>query len=278
MYETLKRFHERPAPFSRYTTDILWTDPHISERMLRFHLDDSNDLASRRPAVIDGIVDWIDRHVGLAGKRVCDIGCGPGLYALRMARRGALVTGIDFSPRSVEYARRSAAAEGSSAAFVVGDYLKDEIPGGQDLVCLIYGDMCALSAEHRRAVTAKVRRALKPGGLFIFDLFSQEQFAERTEGESSARNLMDGFWSAADYFGFLKVFLYPEECVALDRYLIIQSAHSFEVFNWMRYYSPEAAHLEFEGNGFKIERLVDATTGGPWAPSARPFAVIARAQ
>ncbi|MDQ2079269.1 class I SAM-dependent methyltransferase [Xanthobacteraceae bacterium Astr-EGSB] len=277
MYETLKRFHERPAPFSYYTTDTLWTDPHISGRMLGFHLDESSDLASRRPAVIDGIVDWIDRYVGLAGKRVCDIGCGPGLYALRMARRGAAVTGIDFSTRSVDHARRMTKAEGADATFIVGDYLKDEIPGGQDLVCLIYGDMCAMSAENRRAVTAKVRRALKPGGLFIFDLFSQGQFAERAESTSFARNMMDGFWSAADYFGFLKVFLYPEECVALDRYLIVEDSRSFEVFNWMRYYSPQAARAEFDGNGFQIERLVDVSTGAPWTLSASPFAVIARA-
>lgn len=277
MYETLKCFHERPAPFSRYTTDILWTDPHISERMLRFHLDDSNDLASRRPVAIDHMVDWIDRYLGLAGKRVCDIGSGPGLYALRMVRRGAVVTGIDFSTRSVDHARRITGDAGADATFIVGDYLKDEIPGGQDLVCLIYGDMCALSADNRRAVTAKVRRALKPGGLFIFDLFPQEQFAERTESESFARNMMDGFWSATDYFGFLKVFLYPEECIALDRYLIVEDRRSFEVFNWMHYYSAEAARAEFEGNGFTIERLVDVTTGAPWTPSASPFAVIARA-
>jgi SAM-dependent methyltransferase len=277
MYETLKRFHERPVPFSHDTTVTLWTDPHISERMLGLHLDESSDLASRRATVIDGIVDWIDRSVGLAGKRVCDIGCGPGLYALRMARRGATVTGIDFSTRSIDHARRMAEAEGADATFVVGDYREDEIPAGQDLVCLIYGDMCAMSAENRRAVTAKVRRALKPGGLFIFDLFTEEQFAERTESESFARNLMDGFWSAVDYFGFLKIFLYPEERVALDRYLIVEAARSFEVFNWMRYYSPEAARAEFEGDGFVVERLVDVSTGGPWMPSANPFAVIARA-
>jgi len=275
MHEILKRLYERPAPFSRYTTDSLWTDPHISGHMLRFHLDEGNDLASRRPASIDGIVDWIDRYVGLAGKRVCDIGCGPGLYALRMARRGATVTGLDFSVRSIEHARRT--TDGADATFVVGDYLKDEIPGGQDLVCLIYGDMCALSPERRRKVTANVHRALKPGGLFIFDLFSEEQFAERAESESFARNLMDGFWSASDYFGFLKIFLYPEERVALDRYLIVEEGRNFEILNWMRYYSLETARAEFEGNGFTVERMVDISTGLEWTPSANPFAVIARA-
>ncbi len=96
MFEDLAALNERPAPFSVYTADILWTDPHISARMLDFHLDAEGDLASRRAASIEGIVDWMDRKVGFEGKAVCDLGCGPGLYAALMARRGAWVTGWIF--------------------------------------------------------------------------------------------------------------------------------------------------------------------------------------
>ncbi len=48
MFEDLAALNERPAPFSVYTADILWTDPHISARMLDFHLDAEGDVASRR--------------------------------------------------------------------------------------------------------------------------------------------------------------------------------------------------------------------------------------
>ena len=48
MFEDLAALNERPAPFSVYTADILWTDPHISARMLDFHLNAEGDLASRR--------------------------------------------------------------------------------------------------------------------------------------------------------------------------------------------------------------------------------------
>ena len=41
-------------------------------------------------------LDWIDKAVGLSGKRVADIGCGGGILAESMARRGAQVTGIDL--------------------------------------------------------------------------------------------------------------------------------------------------------------------------------------
>ena len=44
-------------------------------------------------------LDWItDKSGGLFGKRVIDIGCGGGILSESMARRGARVTGIDFTP------------------------------------------------------------------------------------------------------------------------------------------------------------------------------------
>ncbi len=44
-------------------------------------------------------LDWIDNTIGLAGKRVLDVGCGGGLLSEGMAARGANVTGIDLSEK-----------------------------------------------------------------------------------------------------------------------------------------------------------------------------------
>lgn len=41
-------------------------------------------------------VNWIDERVGLAGKKVLDVGCGGGILSEAMAQRGATVTGIDM--------------------------------------------------------------------------------------------------------------------------------------------------------------------------------------
>ena len=48
---------------------------------------------------------WIDRLAGLAGKTVLDVGCGGGILAEAMARRGASVTGIDLSERALGVAK-----------------------------------------------------------------------------------------------------------------------------------------------------------------------------
>lgn len=276
MFDDLAALNERPAPFSVYTADTLWTDPHISARMLDFHLDPESDLASRRPASIEAIVDWMDRRFGFGGAAVCDLGCGPGLYAARMARRGARVTGIDFSARSIGYARDAARKAGLSMAFEQANYLDAELPPEQDLVCLIYGDLCALSPEQRRCLYGKVRKSLKPGGRFVFDVSSVAQFRQRQEEVSYGRRLMDGFWAPGDYFGFLSVFLYGDRNIALDRYLIVEPHRSREIFNWLQYFDPGSIAAELAENGFSIEQVVDVLTGGPLGPSPDEFAVIAR--
>jgi len=104
--EALGRLQDRPDLYSP-GEEQFWTDPHIAEQMLAAHLDPSNDAASRRPETIDREVDWLVTALGLKdGDRVLDLGCGPGLYSTRLARRGLQVTGVDFSANSIEYARR----------------------------------------------------------------------------------------------------------------------------------------------------------------------------
>ncbi len=77
MFDELAALNRRPQPFSVYTADLLWTYPHISARMLDFHLDAEGDMASRRADSIAAIIGWLDARFGLAGKAVCDLGCGP---------------------------------------------------------------------------------------------------------------------------------------------------------------------------------------------------------
>ncbi|HJY75135.1 MAG TPA: bifunctional 2-polyprenyl-6-hydroxyphenol methylase/3-demethylubiquinol 3-O-methyltransferase UbiG [Burkholderiales bacterium] len=49
-------------------------------------------------------LEWIDGAAGLAGKKVLDVGCGGGILAEAMARRGAEVTGIDLGEKGLRVA------------------------------------------------------------------------------------------------------------------------------------------------------------------------------
>ena len=49
-------------------------------------------------------LDWIAQHAPLDGSNVLDVGCGGGILAEAMARRGAQVTGIDLSEKALRVA------------------------------------------------------------------------------------------------------------------------------------------------------------------------------
>lgn len=254
MYAELKKLSTRPEIFSVYTADTLWTESHLANQMLQTHLSQDTALASRPFEAIDRVVDWIDQSFGLDGKSICDLGCGPGLYANKYAERGAIVHGLDFSRNSIDYAQRHAPKNAKPVAYQVANYLKDPLPKQQDLVTLIYCDLCPLSLSQRKALLVKIRQALTPGGKFIFDVLSTKAFDDVNEGVSFEQNLMDGFWSANDYFAFQSTFRYDDEVVSLDHFTVIEKDRNWDVYNWLKYFSKDEIRLELERAGFdKIE-------------------------
>jgi len=104
LFDRLQEFGTRPAPFSHYTAAKLWNDPHVSKRMLAAHLDETTNRASHTGQLVKQSVEWlISRFEVGAASRVLDLGCGPGLYTLPLAETGAIVTGVDFSKRSIAH-------------------------------------------------------------------------------------------------------------------------------------------------------------------------------
>ncbi|HQG28468.1 MAG TPA: class I SAM-dependent methyltransferase, partial [Candidatus Ozemobacteraceae bacterium] len=165
MFEQLDEINTPPDPFQFYTAADLWTDEHTSERMLRFHLDEGTDISSRTIAFIDRSVDWIASRFDIgSGKKIADFGCGPGLYATRLARRHAAVTGIDFSKRSIRYAQKTATMERLPIRYVNQNYLDFETDDRFHLILMIMCDFCALSPAQRRTVLSKFHAFLEPSG------------------------------------------------------------------------------------------------------------------
>src|SRR5690606_20602327 len=110
-----------PEPWSE-GEKIPWNDAEFSRRMLDEHLSQAHDAASRRAEKIDQHVAWIHRaHLAGEATQIIDLGCGPGLYAMRLARLGHEVVGIDFSPAAIAYAQAQAEREALSCRFIEAD-------------------------------------------------------------------------------------------------------------------------------------------------------------
>ncbi len=149
---------------------IPWNEPQFSQRMLKEHLTQDHDLASRRTMRIEKQVEWIHSFVlGKKPGRILDLGCGPGFYAQRLCQIGHQVSGIDFSPASIGFAREHAAQ-----ANLQVDYLEADIRGANfgdnfDLVMMIYGEFNTFAPDEAALILSKAFSALKPGGKLLLE-------------------------------------------------------------------------------------------------------------
>ncbi len=133
--------------------------------MLRFHLNGEIDVSSRKISFIDDPVSWMTERFELCkSSRIIDFGCGPGLHTSRFAVLGADVCGVDFSPRSIAYARQQASKESDATPTSRADYLEYEPEGEYDLITMIMCDHCTLSPTQHAAMLGRFKTVLSENG------------------------------------------------------------------------------------------------------------------
>ncbi len=277
MYNELKKINVRPEPFQFYTADELWANEHTSKQMLEYHLNEDIDVSSRNSKFIERSVSWIISHFGVNNDTVvADFGCGPGLYTSRLAERGAVVTGIDFSENSIMHARQIAEQKDLKINYVHSNYLDFETDKTFHLIIMIMCDFCALSPEQRAKMLSKFHSHLKQGGSVLLDVYSLNSFNQKEESSTYELNQLNNFWSPEDYYCFVNAFKYEEEKVFLDKYTIVEASQTRVVYNWLHYFSRETLRKEFEECGFKVDRFFSNVAGDRFDPDSIEFAIVAK--
>jgi 2-polyprenyl-6-hydroxyphenyl methylase/3-demethylubiquinone-9 3-methyltransferase len=118
-------------------------------------------------------LDWIDGQVVLKGKRVLDVGCGGGILADSMARRGADVLGIDLAGKALKVAQLhaiEAATPQVEYREIAVEALAADVPETFDVVT------CMEMLEHvpdPQAIVIACARLLKPGGRAFFSTINR---------------------------------------------------------------------------------------------------------
>ena len=137
-------------------------------------------------------LDWINQICPLQGRRVVDVGCGGGILADAMARRGADVLGVDLASKSLRVAQLHALeAETPNVAYreISAEALAAEQPGGFDVVtCMEMLEHVPDPASIARACAMLVR----PGGWVFFSTINRnpKSFAFAIIGAEYLLNLL----------------------------------------------------------------------------------------
>ncbi len=227
----------RPAPRPWSEGDnIPWNDPQFSQRMLKEHLSQDHDAASRRFQTIDRHARFIIARVlptpPGAPARILDLGCGPGLYAQRLAQAGHAVHGIDFSPASIDYARQfagnpagnSAASAGFACAFTLGDIRAVPYPAGNDLVMMIYGEFNVFCPADARAILTKAFAALKPGGRLLLEPHPEDFIRQLGKAPSTWYTAQSGLFSDQPHLMLFEACWDESARVVTNRHILVDAA------------------------------------------------------
>lgn len=117
-------------------------------------------------------LDWINSQAQLAGKTVVDIGCGGGILAESMAKKGATVTGIDLSEKALKVADLHSLESGVRVRYelIAAEDLATREPEQFDVVT------CMEMLEHvpdPAAIVAACAQLVKPGGRVFFSTINR---------------------------------------------------------------------------------------------------------
>ena len=246
-----------PALYEKGTASM-WEDEHLSEQLLEMHLNPEIDAASRKRTTIVRTVQWIETRLDGKNKRILDLGCGPGLYCELLSGAGHQVTGMDYSKRSIEHARQEAARKGLDIKYVHQNYLDLDHEEVFDVVTMIYCDFDVVTPEERSMLLGNVHRALKPGGLFIFDTLNMRTPSLMKGQGRSWEVAQSGFWRNEPYLALTETLHYGGVNVILQQHIVLSGSRPPATYRfWNHYYGPATLTPILKAGGFPTADYYD---------------------
>lgn len=211
---------------------IPWDDPDFSARMLREHLCQEHDRASRRQRIIAEQVAWLDGEVLRSRpSRILDLGCGPGLYCAALAERGHTCRGLDFSPKSIEWARSVARERGLACEYELSDLRTATISPEWDLVVMLSGELNTFPRQEALGLLRRIQRVLGPGGRLVLEVHTEEAVQGLGCRPPTWTAHASGLFASEPHLVLRDCAWIPPERVSVERYLVLTDSGRSETIS-----------------------------------------------
>lgn len=204
--------------------NIPWNEPGFSRRMLKEHLSQEHDLASRRSEIIDEQVKWIHKNLlGERPSRILDLGCGPGLYTRKLAALGHKCRGIDYSPASIDYAKQQIKDPALDCDYVLGDLRTADFSYGFGLAMLIFGEFNVFRKSDIEVILKKTHESLDNGGLLLLEVHRFAIIEKIGRQKPSWYSSNSGLFSDNPHLCLIENSWQDKNHCATKRYLVIDA-------------------------------------------------------
>jgi SAM-dependent methyltransferase len=149
-----------------------------------------------------------------------DLGCGPGFYCAEFATLGHVCQGIDFSPASIDYARRHAPP---NCTYTLQDLRSAPFGTGYDLVLFIFGEFNVFTAQDAQAILHKAHAALRPGASLLLEISTLDAVEQLGNQPSTWYSSPGGLFSERPHLCLMESFWEDASQTATERYLVIDA-------------------------------------------------------
>ncbi len=273
MFSKLNDYLIKPKLYAP-STGMFWDDEHISKGMLEAHLNPDWNAATRKHDFVDKSVKWITLIAQPTQfQQLLDLGCGPGIYAERFRKAGYIVTGIDYSKRSIEYAQERTLLNKSNIQYYYQNYLTIDYIEQFDVITLIYCDYAPLSITDRLILLRKVYQALKPNGKFIFDVFTP--LMRKAENHSWYYSEKSGFWNEKPHICLDSVYQYDDEDNTELRQSIVLTEDTVNCYNiWDHFFTKEKLISEILPIGFNSYEFYGDIAGQEFSDTGETICAV----
>lgn len=143
---------------------------HLDEKSKSHEYDQwHHGLSSNEELNTIHLAQWHETALKMApdlkGLKVAEVGCGRGDFSVHLAKQGAKVTGVDFSEKAIEYARKKASHHGQQVDFQVSD--AQALTLGTDQFDVVFSCECIEHVPDPTRALREMFRILKPAGTLI---------------------------------------------------------------------------------------------------------------
>jgi len=199
---------------------------------------------------------------------ILDLACGFGRHANRLAALGQRMTGVDLMPGFLDLARKDAQARGVTVDYRLGDMREIEFQDAFDRVLMLFTVFGYFRDEENLDVLKRVRRALRPGGLFAMDIQNRD---------SLSRRLLP--YIVTEKEGNLMIDRNSFDCVTghlVNQRVILRDGVRRDKPFFIRLYTFTEIRMLLEQAGMIVHQAFGDWDGGPLTVDSRRMVIIAR--
>ncbi|MBF9003124.1 MULTISPECIES: class I SAM-dependent methyltransferase [Vibrio] len=265
--------------FSEKADDSLllpWGNEEFSKLMLVEHLNQNSLSGSRAKSFIQKEVRFLDglfKQLSI-GRKLLDIGCGPGLYCEQFNYFGYSCDGVDISPAAIEYAKEHV----RDSQFFCCNIQDMECEKQYDAGLVLFGLLNEI--KDSSSLISSAAQHIREDGYIILEVFHPDFFASLLSESTLVSGSEDAtYFSALPHVRITKRFFVEESDCLVNRNLVVDDSGATKLYeSHFTCYDLEKTTRLLESNGFTDVQCIQSPQTGEFSYESYYHYIIAKKQ